>query len=173
MEELRDYDVAANQFYKDLNLKGLPLLSWDFFQSHMDGLFKSSEDLLQLAQLARENHWTTNAHLEEQLMGKKYVIVVTNTKLEIVHATHNIFLMNGYRPTEVIGQKPKMFQGKDTCKETTRYIATAILNKAPFETSLINYKKDGSVYNCWIKGEPIFDKTGEVVNFIAFEREIA
>ncbi len=173
MEELKDYDFAASQFYKDLKVKGLPLLSWDFFQSNLDQVFKNGHDLIGLTELARVNHWTTNAHLEEYLMGEKYVIVVTNTKLEIVHATQNMFFMNGYKPLEVIGQKPKMFQGKDTSRETTKYIADAIKNRVPFEATLVNYKKDGSPYNCWIKGEPIFDNTGKVINFIAFERQIA
>ncbi|MFT5737705.1 MAG: hypothetical protein ACI9SG_002055, partial [Maribacter sp.] len=32
---------------------------------------------------------------------------------------------------------------------------------------------DGSTYNCWINGQPVFNKKGKLINFIAFEREVA
>ena len=66
-----------------------------------------------------------------------------------------------------------MFQGKLTCRETANKIGNAVKNKMAFEATILNYRKDGSTYNCWIKGAPIKDNKGNVVNFIAFEREVA
>ena len=107
------------------------------------------------------------------MVEKKQVIVVTDAQLNIVHATHNIYGMNGYNTDEILGKKPKMFQGKATCKETTKYIAKAVKAKKSFEAVLVNYRKDGSSYKCWIKGEPIWNNKGKVVNFIAYERKVA
>jgi len=81
--------------------------------------------------------------------------------------------MNGYSPKDIVGKKPNMFQGSETCPETTRSIRSAVQNKTPFEAIIINYRKDGSSYKCWIKGEPVFNTSGEVVNFIAYEKEVA
>lgn len=44
-------------------------------------------------------------------------------------------------------------------------------NKIAFEATILN-RKDGLTYNCWIKGTPIKNKNGDVINFIAFEREV-
>ena len=38
---------------------------------------------------------------------------------------------------------------------------------------LVNYRKDGTTYKCWIQASPVLDETGRVVNFIAFEKEVA
>ena len=78
--------------------------------------------------------------------------------------------MNGYEAHEVIGNSPKMFQGAKTDLQVSNEIRQSILNKLPFEKVIINYCKDGSTYNCHIKGFPIFNHKGEVTNFIAFEK---
>lgn len=173
MKELKDYDLAANKFYGRQQVNLLPIISGDFYKSHSERIGKRYHDLAYLSKLAKSNQWAYHTNLEEQLIDKDHIIVVTDTTLKIVHATHNIINMNGYTPEEVIGHKPKMFQGTDTCKETTAQIAIAVRNKLPFEAVIVNYRKNGSAYKCWIKGEPIFDKVGEVINFIAFERAIA
>ena len=76
----------------------------------------------------------------------------------------------GYKVEEVIGNSPKMFQGPSTNLQVSSEIRQAILNKVPFEKNVINYCKDGSLYKCSIKGFPVFNLKGEVVNFIAFEK---
>ena len=81
--------------------------------------------------------------------------------------------MNGYKPEQIIGNKPKMFQGEKTCKKSLSVISSAIKEQRSFETIVTNYRKDGSTYKCWIHGQPVLDNKGKVVNFIAFEREVA
>ena len=81
--------------------------------------------------------------------------------------------MNGYTLNEIKGKTPRIFQGKETSSKVSATIGKAVKNKKPFEAIVVNYRKDGSTYNCWIKGEPIFNKKGKIVNFIAFEREVA
>nr|MBP6414812.1 PAS domain-containing protein [Bacteroidia bacterium] len=71
---------------------------------------------------------------------------------------------------EVLGRSPKMFQGQATCLKTAKEIGEAVRNHQPFEKRVINYSKDGSVYNCHIKGFPIFNHEGTLTNFIAFEK---
>jgi hypothetical protein len=78
--------------------------------------------------------------------------------------------MNGYLPNEVIGKSPKMFQGKKTCPKTSQEIREAINAAVPFEKDVINYSKNGNIYNCQIKGLPIFNTLGQLTHFMAFEK---
>jgi PAS domain S-box-containing protein len=78
--------------------------------------------------------------------------------------------MNGYTPNEVIGNSPKMFQGKLTNEKISKEISEAVKTKQPFDKVIINYCKDGSLYKCQIKGYPVFDTNGKLINFIAFEK---
>ncbi|MEM9143974.1 MAG: PAS domain-containing protein [Bacteroidota bacterium] len=173
MDTMRDYDIAANRFYGSLGLVSLPLTSWDFYAENLQKLSLLSEDLVLLTALARKNGWVSLPEFHKKLVRDKYVIVVTDVNLEIVHATHNVLEMTGYFPREIIGENPKMFQGKDTSKRSSEKIGKAVRSQQPFEAVVLNYKKDGSPYKCQIKGLPVYDHSGEVVNFIAYERKVA
>ena len=171
--EIENYDAAANKFYNALNIKSLSINSWDIYASFFHEVCNSHNDINQLRKLAKKNKWSYLENFDEVLFQKKHVIVVTDQHLKIVHATQNIREMNGYRPEEIVGKKPKIFQGIGTCEKTSKAIGLAVSNKKSFEVKILNYRKDNSTYICWIKGEPIFNKTGEVVNFIAYEKEVA
>ena len=173
MNELRDYDNAAKAFYGLQEIKSLPLNSWDYYSEQFELVLKSSEDLVILDKLAKAHKWSTALEIEEELLQKKHVVIVTDAHLKIVHATQNMAKMNGYTMKEVVGKTPKMFQGEGTCAKTQQLISSAITAKKPFEAVVLNYRKDGSQYKCWIKGRPIFNIDKEVVHFIAYEKEVA
>lgn len=173
MKEILNYDRAANKFFGGLDIISLPISSWDLYATFFDKICKASKDAFMLKNLAKTNKWFYEENFKQEVLQKEHVVVVTDTQLRIVFATQNIWEMNGYRSEEILGKKPKMFQGIETCKETSRKIGVAVKNKEPFEAIVLNYRKDGSTYNCWIKGEPVLNKSGEVVNFIAYEKEVA
>lgn len=170
---MKAYDDAAFRFYKALQLKCLPLNSWDIYGLYFDTLCDNYEDIVALQRLSDVNGWSHSASFREALLTQGQIIIVTDTDLKIVHASHNMILMNGYRPDEVLGKKAKMFQGAETSKKTTGEIRKAIRKELPFEAVIRNYRKDGTAYNCLLKGEPIFDTKGKLVNFIAYEKEVA
>jgi PAS domain S-box-containing protein len=174
MEDLKDYDNAVIKFRKRLKYSTLPLLSWDFYTQGLDAIKKTAEDMNSLLEFALANSWKIDTDLlDEKIKANKNVVVVTDAKLNIVFATKNIWDMNQYHPQDIIGKKPKMFQGSKTSSVSLKVISDAIKENKPFETTVINYRKDGSTYNCWIQGQPVFNEKGKVVNFIAFEKEVA
>ncbi len=173
MSEIEAYDKAASKFHDSLDILNLPITSWDMYASHFLTICKHSNDIVSLDLLAKLNKWSYQNHYGNELLYKQHVIVVTDLQLRIVHATKNIINMNGYRSEELIGKRPRMFQGSDTCQKTVQNIRQAVQNKHPFEAIILNYRKDGSTYKCWIKGEPVYNRSGVVVNFIAYEKEVA
>jgi len=173
MKEFKNYDKAASNFYMNNGPRILPILSWDLSGSYFDKTCKDFDDLRVLKNLAQSNHWSYRNSFNEELLDKEEVILVTDPELKIVYATNNVFNMNGYTLNEIKGKTPRIFQGKETSSKVSATIGKAVKNKKPFEAIVVNYRKDGSTYNCWIKGEPIFNKKGKIVNFIAFEREVA
>ena len=151
-----------------------PLLSGDFYTTGFDALCGNLIETKKLKVLAEKMKWETDFNtIEEQILEKNHVVIVTDTRLKIVHATANIQKMNGYLPEEVLGKSPKLFQGEKTSLDARNRISQAIQKQVAFEEVLINYRKDKSEYNCWIKGLPIKNNKGKVVNFIAFEKLVA
>ena len=153
----KEYDIALAKFHQKSKIIPIPLISWDLFSlQQMEFTHFSS---IQKQWKAKVNYFTENE-----------VMIVTNTNFEIVFASKNIFQMNGYHSKEVIGKTPKMFQGRLTSRNTLYKIKVATSKQLSFNEVITNYKKDGSIYECEIKGVPKFNSKGILINYIAFER---
>lgn len=169
MNNFENYENAVAEYYKSIRIKTTPIFSWDFHYVMINEMKNSFIDFSTLEQIAstfnwEENDWNIKSKLSEE------VIIVTDNNLSIVFVSQNITKMNGYTPDEVIGNSPRMFQGKKTSAVVSKQIAKAIQLQQPFEKKVINYKKNGQTYICMIKGFPIFNQKGQLSHFIAFEK---
>ncbi|KIA87116.1 PAS domain-containing protein [Flavobacterium sp. AED] len=169
MSSFEQYDVAIAEYHMGLSVKRLPVFSWDFNHEFIVELKNSFLDLNKLKSIALKNKWTSdNLDLKSRLTEE--VIIVTDANLSIVFASHNMLKMNGYVEAEVLGKSPKMFQGHATDLTTSNEIRDAIQLKQPFEKTVMNYKKNGDIYACLIKGFPVFNLKGDLSHYIAFEK---
>ncbi|MHA7057852.1 PAS domain-containing protein [Aquimarina sp. M1] len=168
MKEFEGYDTMMAAYYNTTHALVLPLSSWEFYGEHNWFLNSFKNDLDSLHKITKR--WDFDNNYYNELVYKKSVIVITNVDLKIVYASHNIEKMSGYTPEEVIGNSPKMFQGEQTDLRASNIIRKAVDNQESFEVSIVNYKKDKSTYLCHIKGFPVRDKRGKLVNYIAFEQ---
>ncbi len=154
---------ASDQFYKGLRGKKTPLASFEFF-----GYYSSAKKFDNI-----QKEWTDKVDYEKVTNSDQLNIVIVDTTFKIIFASEKITKMNGYYNSEIIGKSPKMFQGKDTDERVNKKIRTAIDNQVPFKEVILNYKKDGTTYYCEIEAYPRFNKKGELLNYIAFERAAA
>ncbi|HEX8577465.1 MAG TPA: PAS domain-containing protein [Flavobacterium sp.] len=169
MIDLKEYDKGVAGYLNKLKLSVLPLHSWDFYGSFFQSLSYALTDAKRLHTMATDYQWNLEVDVKKELENDT-VIIVTDTRLQIVFSSQNMIKMNGYKQEEVIGKSPKMFQGKDTSKQIAAEIREAITNKAPFEKKILNYCKNGDPYYCWIKGFPVFNTEGQLSHFIALEK---
>jgi PAS domain S-box-containing protein len=167
--KLSNYENAISKHYRTLSLSSFPLTCWDFYSKSFDKYRLTLSDANLLNRIVKDNKWNTTWDYKEELTSDT-VIVVTDAQLSIVFASNNMVEMNGYTPNEVIGNSPKMFQGQLTNEKISKEISEAVKAKQPFDKVIINYCKDGSLYKCQIKGYPVFDTNGKLINFIAFEK---
>ena len=151
--------------------KKSPLLCWDLFLESYYQKLELAEDKRMLDQLGLKQNWKFDFDIEKQLFRLGKTIVVTRPTLEIVYASSNMYFMNGYHPKEVLGKKPSIFQGDETSEESKKIIRMAVEQRQPFEVMVVNYRKNGETYDCHIQGYPVFNRSRELANFIAFERE--
>ncbi|MEP6750051.1 MAG: PAS domain-containing protein [Bacteroidota bacterium] len=147
------------------------LLCWDIIMNGIGRRKEFARDIINLQNIAVHNNWNLQIapSVDNAIIWENKTILITDTDVQIVLATKNIYEMNGYQPEEVIGKYPKIFQGEATSADTVKQIRTAIGIRQSFECDFVNYRKNGTLYTCHIEGYPIFDKRGSLVNFIAFE----
>ena len=115
-----------------------------------------------------------NLILHNEIMeNTKSMIIITNPQQEIEWVNKSFSEISGFSLEECIGKKPgRLLQGKDSDKTVIAGIRQNILDKKPFQAEILNYKKDGTPYWIEIKGQPLFNKKGEVEHFFAIEEDI-
>jgi PAS domain S-box-containing protein len=158
---MKEYDKAWAKYQENLSIMSLPLISWEYHQLNSIEaiLFKSIQ-----------RNWQDQTNFLKKAKMEKREIIVTDKNFMIIFASDNIEVINGFKPNEIIGKSPKMFQGKDTTVQSRENIQKAVKNLEPFKEVIINYDKNGKKYCCEIEAYPKFSKEGEFLNYIAFER---
>ena len=142
-------------------------MSWDFFALEFHKNSMLLQEVNAFEQRAELERWKEPFDFREKLLPQEQVIVLTDPELNIVHATANIYQMNGYTAKELVGQKPKIFQGEKTCSKTNARISAAIRELKPFEETIVNYRKDGSAFRNEVTISPMFDDHGGLRYFAA------
>ncbi|HEX5168021.1 MAG TPA: PAS domain S-box protein [Cyclobacteriaceae bacterium] len=82
--------------------------------------------------------------------------------------------ITGYALDEVIGKKPGSFlRGPGTDDTVSDFMGQKLCAGEGFkDVEILNYSKDGTSYWVSIEVQPIYDKAGKVVQFIAIESDI-
>jgi PAS domain S-box-containing protein len=156
-----EYDKAWAKYQKTLKILPLPITTWEFLE-----LNPSETVLFNKIQ----KNWEDKTNFLKKAKTENKEIIITDRNFKIVFASNNIANINGYSPKEIIGKSPKMFQGLETTKKSTLSIKNAIKKMQPFKEMVVNYDKNGNKYCCEIDAYPKFNKEGEFLNYIAFEK---
>jgi PAS domain S-box-containing protein len=127
-----------------------------------------------LASFANRRNWCFDfAKAKKFLQDRKNALVVTCEKEKIQWVSKGFTRMTGYEADEVKGKFPKFLQGAETSQETRKIIRNNISIRTEFSGNVVNYRKNGEKYICKVDIFPIFDNDNTLVNFVAFEREVA
>ena len=127
-------------------------------RTQLDQIRKSELELAKLSLIAKK---TKNG-------------VIISDKYGRVEWVNDAFVeMSGYTLTEIAGKKPKDFLRKpDQLAEEFELLSDKLQKKEFVETTIVNYKKDGSFYYNRLEIIPVFDDHGVHTNFIAIQRDV-
>jgi PAS domain S-box-containing protein len=99
--------------------------------------------------------------------------VTTDPEGKIIYVNQSFSAMCGYSLSQLKGRKPgEVLQGEKTEPEKVEEFRSAMRERRPLECTITNYMRDGSLYRVHIKMFPVFDQTGELIQFKAIERKV-
>ena len=157
--------------------RNAPLLSWDIFTTKYNTLLedaaKYQQSVIAIKQIARLNKWSKQQTGEALENIQRYVIIITDPSQSISFTGKGFQEMTGYSFEEAKGRNPKFLQGPLTNTNNTQVIKKQLENYETTEIVLENYRKNGDLYLCKIIIKPIINVNKKLVNFIAYEQEIA
>ncbi len=107
------------------------------------------------------------------------MVLVTDANLDAPDGPRITFLnpafsrFMGYSSEDVLGRTPRMFQGPETDRAERSRIRAALEQGQPVRGELINYRHNGQPYWLELAVNPVHDEAGEVVSFVAIQRDIS
>ena len=140
------------------------------------------ESILSNIIIAQQNREQMNTIADAQIELKKLSLIATKTKSGVIISdaqgkiewVNNSFEQTtGFTLEEVIGKKPKEFLQSDlTSQEDKDKMANALAAKESVEVTVLNKSKSGEHYYNQLAITPVFDEGGNLINFIALQKDI-
>ncbi|WP_291720500.1 PAS domain-containing protein [Bernardetia sp.] len=156
--------------FEQSKLSVFPLLSRDVFSlMHQEAILSQNVDIDKVKSFAKKFKWKNN--FEEIFSANDFeAIIITDVLEKIMWVNNGFTKMTGYSRKFATGKHPNFLQGNRTSNKTKANIQNRLREGQPFETSIINYKKDKTPYKCKIKIFPLY--TDSITHFMALEQQI-
>jgi diguanylate cyclase (GGDEF)-like protein/PAS domain S-box-containing protein len=152
--------------------------TWFLVNAYMDAANKLEDSFI----IVTFNDITESKHIfsyENILQNSQDIVIVTEaddidspTGPKIIFVNAAFEKLTGYSAHEVIGETPRILQGKHTDLETLRRIRTALTEKKSIRENILNYSKTGHPYWLDMNIFPLTNRYGEITHFAAIERDI-
>lgn len=159
-----------------INKKSLipPLKCWDIYSmfliEHAQNFNKQAEiEILKVYQ----NKFNWSLDIETILNKSDYdAIVLTNFKQEIKWVNKGFTIMTGYPANFAKGKKPSFLQGEKSSEISINNIRKKLTLGTYFKQTVVNYRKNGDLYNCAIEIYPLKDADNNIQHLLALESEV-
>ena len=99
-------------------------------------------------------------------------IVITDIDGNILYVNPAFEKITGYTGEEVIGENPRILKSGKQDKAFYYYLWQTITSGNIWHGRFIDRKKNGALYTEETSISPVFDKSGEISNFVAVKRDI-
>jgi PAS domain S-box-containing protein len=80
--------------------------------------------------------------------------------------------LTGYPVDEVVGRNCRVLQGRNTDRAAVARVAEALRHHRPVTEVLLNYRRDGTAFWNEIAISPVFDREGDLVNFVGVQNDV-
>ncbi|PQO40724.1 PAS domain S-box protein [Blastopirellula marina] len=132
--------------------------------------------------LSAEAHARQRAEVQNHLLADAVsqmgdCVIVTDCDLD--HPGPHIVFVNeaacqttGYSQAELLGQSPRILQGKSTDRALMKQLRQALSAGSSFRCQLVNYRKDGTTYDAELFITPVVDSDNRRTHFVSVHRDI-
>ena len=91
---------------------------------------------------------------------------------KVLYVNKTFQSMTGFSSKEIVGQSPRILQGKNTCQEQREIVKNALKSWEPAKVTLVNYRPNGEEFWVELKIVPVKDETGWWTHWIALQSDV-
>jgi PAS domain S-box-containing protein len=104
-------------------------------------------------------------------------VIITDAELDppgprILFANDAITRITGFNVDELIGNSPRVLQGRETNRATLTRLKKSLADGRTFKGEFINYRKDGTAYHVELLISPVRDEKQRITHFVAAHRDV-
>ena len=99
-------------------------------------------------------------------------IIITGPDKRITYVNKAVTRNTGYSLHDMKGQFCSILQGPDTDPQTVIEMREALNKQQAFNCEILNYRKDGVKFWNELSIAPIFDRQGQLTQFVSFQTDI-
>jgi len=100
-------------------------------------------------------------------------VIITDDEGRIEWVNESFEITTGYSLSEISGKKPKDFlQRRGVDEDSAKKISLALSKKENIELTIVNFNKEGKQFYNQLEITPVFDNNGDLINFIALQKDI-
>ncbi len=100
------------------------------------------------------------------------VIIITDPDERIIFVNRAMENYAGYKPEEIIGKTPRIFQSGLVSDKTYKELKETIYRGKTWEGEFINKKKNGKLFWEHAIITPVIDNNGKIISFVAVKNDI-
>jgi len=132
----------------------------------------AEDDWDTLTALAARHDWHLPLRWRHELRRPGTALVLTDAAQRICWVNAGFSRMTGYPAAEALGRRPGFLQGPGTEAAVREGLRQRLQQARPFVGMLLNYRRSGQPYYCYVRIRPVRNTAGVVTHFLAFEHEL-
>ena len=111
-------------------------------------------------------------HLVAAIEQSHEAVVITDAEGKILYVNPSFEMISGYSREEALGQNPRLLQSGEHSRSFYRSMWKVLTSGKTWQGSFVNRRKNGNLYNQRATISPVFDEAGEIINYVAVNRDI-
>jgi len=112
-------------------------------------------------------------HLRHVIEQTADIIVISDVHGIIEYVNPAFEKITGYSPDDIIGKNLVFFSSDRQSKKFYAHMWSTLLSGKVYRNSLMNKRKDGSIFHAEITITPLVDENADITHFIATARDIS
>lgn len=114
-----------------------------------------------------------NLRIAATVFESQDAMMITDARGVIIQVNRAFMLLTGYASEEVLGRNPRVLASGHHDARFYRSLWETLLQTGKWQGEILNQRKDGDLFSCWLTISAVKNQSGVVTNFVGIHQDIS